>query len=121
MTMPDVRDIVVSVEIAPAFIVVKILHLAAHDIQRLLISDAQIPPEQLLSCFQNGSDPCHPRKSVLNNRGRIVSIARWLTCKYLLSGLCCCWCAARQTLIHRRINTSGHNASSSTCVSANSL
>ena len=48
MTMTDMRDVVVSVEITPALIVVEILHRAAHDVQRLLIRDAQIPPEQSL-------------------------------------------------------------------------
>ena len=66
-------DVVVRVEITPALVVVKILHLAAHDVYRLLVSDTQIAPEQTLSSFYNGVNPCHPRRSVVsNNRGKVL-------------------------------------------------
>src|SRR5687767_1675024 len=122
MTMSDVSDVVVGVEIAPPFIVIEILHLAAHDVERLFVRDAQIASEQLPSCFQNGVSLCHARKSVISSkRARFAAIDRWLICKYSFSGRCFCWYAARQTLMQRRLNTSGHNASNSFSVSANSL
>ena len=53
MTMTNMRDVVVSIEITPAFVVVEILHRAAHDVQRLLVRDTQITPEQPVSRFQS--------------------------------------------------------------------
>jgi hypothetical protein len=47
------RHVVVSIEITPALIVVEILHLATHDVQWLLVRNAQIPTEQSPSHFKH--------------------------------------------------------------------
>ena len=51
MTMADVSDVVVSVQITPAFLVVKVLHRPTHDIDRLLVSKAQVTPEEASTLF----------------------------------------------------------------------
>src|ERR1700754_1382913 len=46
MTMTDVRDVVISVEISPPLIVKEILHLATHNLHRVAISNTQVSPQQ---------------------------------------------------------------------------
>ena len=41
--MPHMRHIVVGVQIAPPGFIVKVLHPAAHNLQRLAVTDADIP------------------------------------------------------------------------------
>ena len=65
--MTNMRDVVVSVEITPALIVVEILHRTTHDVQRLLIRNAQVTTEQSRVALQSVIQSVfHPCKSVAN-------------------------------------------------------
>ena len=59
MTMTDVGDVVVSVEIFLALIVIQVLHGTTNDFDRVLVSDAQVMSKQsLASCECVGFAQC---------------------------------------------------------------